>query len=498
VNRPWVSKILEQRFWVAAVTLFIAMLISTVHAQWGGDFWEHAAVVRELAARPFHPHHPLLALDVPHAFFSPYSLALGLVARFTGLGHIATLGAAGLLNLVLVITGIRALSRRLFSDGDRASFWALLFVLFLWGSNVWVWSGFLHFAGLGYVLPYPSTFAAGLTLHSMALYLRSLDDGRPWLHVPLALFAALALISHPITAAVMFAGLGACFLGHTRDRFLLRGTLLAVAAGTACVLAASWPYYSWIDLVLHQSAEFDLSSRNLYEDVLARTWPSLLVAPALIWRLRASRRDVLLLWLLLLFLLYGYGAVSPSAGVGRCIAYIGVVLQLAAAGLVSHLEVAREGRWRRVVPVVALATVGVLSLQDLDAFSRSSPFGPVRVPPVAFLADRVGPIDVVLTDLDTGWAIPAYAGRVVATHHPLYWVSDREQRRDDVRRFFEPVTDSEERRRILRRWDVRFLVLNRGRLSVSDDELASIAALGRTVASRNGLVLVDVQARTSP
>jgi hypothetical protein len=42
----------------------------------GFDFWEHAAVLRELSVHPFYPRHPVLDLGAAHAFF-PYLVALG-------------------------------------------------------------------------------------------------------------------------------------------------------------------------------------------------------------------------------------------------------------------------------------------------------------------------------------------------------------------------------------------------------------------------------------
>src|ERR1700752_846947 len=99
------------------------MLFHTMNAPWVDEFWEHAAVVRELAIRPFHPHHPLLLVDAPHAFFSPYALGLGVVTGATGAQPLTTPAIAGLVNLMIVITGLRALARQIFPDGDRAPFW---------------------------------------------------------------------------------------------------------------------------------------------------------------------------------------------------------------------------------------------------------------------------------------------------------------------------------------------------------------------------------------
>src|SRR5882724_3890508 len=88
-----------------------ALALCGVYA-WRGyfssDFWEHAAVVRELSVRPFSPTHPLLLVDAPHAYFSPYLLAVALAARATGISAISALASAGLVNIVLLILALRS------------------------------------------------------------------------------------------------------------------------------------------------------------------------------------------------------------------------------------------------------------------------------------------------------------------------------------------------------------------------------------------------------
>ncbi len=481
------------RFWIAAGALFIAMLFHTMNAPWVHDFWEHVAVVRELAVRPFHPRHPLLLLDVPHAFFSPYAVALGLATGATGTAPMTTLAVAGLVNLVIVITGLRALAHQLFPDGDRAAFWALLFMLFLWGRGAWVWSGFLHFHALGYVLPYPSTFAAGLTLHAIALYLRMLTEERPLLHVPLALIAAVVLLTHPTTAASLFLGLAAAFLARVRGRVVSQGALLAAVAATTIAVAALWPYFSVFDLWQSQAGAFNAASRKLDRSVPGRIWPALLLAPALVWRLTQSRRDVLVLWFASLAGIVTWAFVSDTPGYWRLLAYVMLVLQLGAAGLLAHLEVALPPGRAVLASTAALAFVAAFATQAGDAFARCSPFRGPNVSPVAFLVEYVRPGDIVLSDLETSWEIPAFTGRIVASRHPIYWVPDHLQRRTDVERFFAPGMDDDVRKEILRRWDARFILVDRARVGLSAEEAAHVIALGRTVATRGALVLVETE-----
>ena len=82
---------------VAGILLLLMTAIILQHP-WFGDFWEHAAVVRELATHPLSPRHPLLSSDAPHAFFSPYALAVAGASRALGSDPVTTLAAAGIGN----------------------------------------------------------------------------------------------------------------------------------------------------------------------------------------------------------------------------------------------------------------------------------------------------------------------------------------------------------------------------------------------------------------
>jgi hypothetical protein len=76
---------LKYWFSILCFILFVLMVLQTINGQWGGDSWEHAAVVRELASHPLHPVHPILLLDAPHSFYSPYALGIALISWTTGL-----------------------------------------------------------------------------------------------------------------------------------------------------------------------------------------------------------------------------------------------------------------------------------------------------------------------------------------------------------------------------------------------------------------------------
>ena len=157
-------------YWLLSLALSAVVLYQLSAGPWLGDFWEHAAVVRELIARPFAPGHPILASDVPHAFYSPYSLVVALAARLAGGRPIGALECAAVVNWLLLLVSLRWLVGALRpGNADRVAFYCLLFVVLLWGRSPWTWSGFLHGATLAFVLPYPSTAAAAGLFAAWAL-----------------------------------------------------------------------------------------------------------------------------------------------------------------------------------------------------------------------------------------------------------------------------------------------------------------------------------------
>jgi hypothetical protein len=83
-------------------------------------------------------------------------------------------------------------------------------------------------------------------------------------------------------------------------------------------------------------------------------------------------------------------------------------------------------------------------------------------------------------------------GRVVAWRHPVYWVPDHAERRQAQERFFAEATDAE-RREVIARYRVRWILLNRGEVHLSPEAEGRLLALGCVVAERGSLVLLDLR-----
>ena len=489
----------RDRFRLAAVSLGALALCAAYvwRGYFSSDFWEHAAVVRELSVRPFAPTHPLLSIAAPHAYFSPYLLVLGLVARATRASPIWVLAAAGLVNVVLLVLAFRRFLVRLLPAGEAAAPYALLFILFLWGRNAWPWSGFLHVGFLGYAASYPATFTAAAMFLAFSLLLDALADRGRLAFVAIGLLVALCLITHPPTALVLLAGLAAIFLGRVQRNPVANGALLAgaVAGGTAASLA--WPYFPVLQLFVGQPPEFHAWSAVFYQGVPAQIWPALVALPLLLWRLHRDRRDPLVLLAVLLSGVYLLGAISAKYGLGRVIAYIVVCIQIALGAAFASWECRLAARRVWLAPAAALLLSLALFAYDRPPLPRILRY---ERPLWRDLQDILGPVrpgDVVLADSYTGYAVPVLTeGRVVAWRHPVYWVPDHAQRREAQDRFFGAATDAE-RRAVIARYHVRWILVNRQAVHLEPGQDERLRALGCVVADRDSLVLVD-PARSCP
>jgi len=476
-----------------------AFALCAVYA-WRGyfssDFWEHAAVVRELSVRPLGPKHPLLAVDAPHAYASPYLLALGLVARALGAPAIAVLAAAGLVNLVLLILALRRFLVRLL--GSEAPIpYAVLFIVFLWGKDPWMWSGFFHIGMLGYTVAYPSTVAAAAMFLCLALVLDSLDQPGALAFLGIALLVGFCVITHPPTALILVAALGALFVARVRDRLGTTGGFLAGAAVSGIAAALAWPYFPVLQLFTAQPPEFHRWSGVFYQGVPAQVWPALIALPVLAWRLRADRRDPLVLLVAILGVVYAVGGITGRDGLGRAIGYMVVFVQIAAAAALADWE-RRLASWRgSLVPAGSVALSLVLFAYNRPPLPRILKHERPVWPEAAKILAPVRPGDVVLADSWTSYLVPALSGgRVVAWRHPVYWVPDHADRRTAQDRFFAPAAD-EYRRAVIARYGVRWLLLNRQQVSLSSAEEARLLDLGCIAAQGESLVLLDLRAECS-
>jgi hypothetical protein len=504
-RRGALTQLDRHRYLALCALVFALMLSHTLNAQWGGDFWEHAAAVRELAQAPFDPSHPLFALDAAHLDFAPYPLALGLFAKITGVSAVSTLEIAGMVNLVLLLIGFR-LFVRVFSERRTAPFYALVFLLLLYGWSPWSASGLLHLNALGGVLSYPSTFAIAVGFFTVALFARWLrSGGSAWWLVAVALMATAAVLTHPVSAVFIYPTLAALVLESRRAGTLevLAPSALTIAASIA--LALVWPYFSLVTLFTDNVGVYDATNQFIYEAALKRALPVLLAVP-LIWiRLRRDWRDPLALLIVFFGLLYIYGDASDNWNWGRTISFEFIVVFTLfgdfASDLESRMRAGGLGRGLRFALTGLAAMLLVLELVNMrTGISEAVPGasyeddpGTSRFPAYAALFRGTDRDAVTLAGLQSGRGIPVYAGKIVAYNNPEAFVDDHPQRQEDVRRFFRSSATQRSRQSIIDRYDVSFVLIDRRGPPGSSLPLAALQRLGSVKRSENGLILIRVR-----
>ena len=470
----------RHRYLILSSILFVLMASQTLNQQWSTDFWEHSAVVRALAADLLHPDHPLLSVDATHPYFSPYTVAVGVLARLLSIGAVGALSIAAVVNLVLFLVAFWLFVGRL-TASRTAPFYALLFALLLWGVRPWRWSGFLNLNSLGFGLPYPSMFATAVMLLSLWALLVQLEGGRRiWLLGP-AVGGAVVLLTHPITAVAAGIGAAALVVGHLHRRSLRMLPWLLATAGATVLLTLAWPYYHVLDL-LSQSSIYTGSHDPMYEQVLPRILPALLGLPVVLQRMRRDWRDPLGLMLIAAAAVYLWGGLTVNLTYGRIISFVVLVLQIALGAWFADVESRlREGSyepWRAAAAYGGLAVLLLVGLVGVaPGLTRTVPYAllpeqlrsDARLAKVSdtyrFLGDCTRRTDVILTDLGfNSLTTPTFGGRVVATGYPLPFVGDVDQRTQDVQRFFAPDATSPERRAIITRYGVGYLLVTRAEL----------------------------------
>ncbi|WP_257233940.1 hypothetical protein [Streptomyces sp. JV178] len=447
------------------------------------DTGQHAAVIERLRWDLWHPAHP--TADLPGAgspYYSPYAVVQGVLARLTGLSGWALVKLAGPLNLLVLLTGVGRFVRVL-TPRPWAPVLALLFMTVLWGTERIVWSGYLGLMSMTTNLGYPSTFAIGLTFWAWAWtgararggglprgvrYVGPSGLGSAWAYAGLGALYGLIVLTHPITAVAAPAGAVAVVAAWQRGWWGPVVGRWALTCAVALAVAVAWPYYSVLSPAGNTGV--DDMHRLLYTDMGGHLWLALLGLPALWARARRSPRDPLVLMFGAQCLVVAYGWVSGHYACGRILGLAAVPAQFA---LAVELAAPRPWRWgRRMLGAVAAAgvCVGFLTVQAGAVVPRSlDPVGfeqPPRWPTYAWAARHVGAGEVLITDgYFAGHTMAGYGVNMAAPTwpDPALDEAERGRRHADVRAYLDPAATRAERRKIARRYGVRWLLLTRWR-----------------------------------
>lgn len=444
-----------------------------------GDFWEHSAVVYELIQNPSRPSHPILAVDAAHVFISPYAYLVSGLASLLGLTSIDALVLFGVLNFCLFIHALKFFISSIIGDNDallanQTAFIALLLILFLWGIAPWGYSGFFYFDNLSVVLPYPSTFTIILSFYALAIGFRLRPSGNFLAFATIFFICLFVLLSHPLT----FISLALCLLAQSfaDGKPLVPLIRISILLGLAICIGLLWPYYSLLALLSGAGDVFHHSNSDMYNHVIARTWPVLVMLPFIAGALGNKKCQAIFLATIALVAIYAFGYISNKYSFGRVVAIILLFLQILISigfARVFHLVLVRWPQTRSVVPLFTAAVLTIIAVTWYHPiFTRSLTVAnnlvsgrPLSMQLIygnlGFITRFLQQNDVVISDIQTSWMIPSFGGKVVAALHPLPFVPDHAIRTEDLIRFFSSESTDTERAHIQQKYQPKFLVLNK-------------------------------------
>ena len=464
----------RQRYLIVVLFLLGRYALYATLGVWSEDFWEHSAVVRELMTHLWHPQHPQITLNVPHAFFSPYSLLVALFGLAFHLSSISALAIFGMFNLALFSYGLLRFCRRYDErKGATIAAYTLILSLFFWGDHPWLFSGFYNLSIFNDVLPYPSTFALGLSLLALSLNKRPLITSSLVNSTLMVSICSLVLIIHSLTAIFLLVGLSCQQICH--QKITLRSlTTLTVMTFGSLALSLLWPYFSMLQLIRVGGDAFHFANEVMYLDVIHRVWPTLMVSPLIVWQaLKAKNRDLALM-LLALIAIYGLGYFSTKYSYGRTIAFALLIANLLLAQVINQFEQivdkSRFSQWFKALWLVGLAAIFTFWLQQstsrlLTVFNSIYLGRPISSAityrDLNFLAKYTDQYDLIFADVESSWIIPSIAGKVVGTDHPLAFVPGWYVRKWDLMQFYTVEQDQAYRQMILERYHPKFLLIKK-------------------------------------
>jgi uncharacterized membrane protein YhaH (DUF805 family) len=463
--------------WVRVLysAIFLVALVYSIAPPWSeqADIWETSAAIQAISDAPLSPRNPLL--DLPgdtSPRFTPYTVVWGIVDKIFGLDLFTTVAIAGLVNLLLFLTGLSRVIKTL-TDDRRAFLWILPVMLIAWGHGYGEANGYqaeLFFSTLAYV----GMFTYGLCFHGIAELNRYLQNSARSGLVAYALLGIIAFLTHPITALLLFVGAFAWAVPRAKFSTVLLLQIVPVIALASCWL---WPYFDYPALLFRGTSESWYQVR-LFDDQLTKVGPALLgilvagyfalrgryLEPAI--ALGCSLTIYLASWALDIqigsrFIFYGaifahicLGLFLWESGLVRRgffqqhIARVGIVLLLAAALFVPGLYYRAYKLNKQWAPAI-------------ESYERTHSL-PEPWDDLEILRDRLDQNSIVMVEDTVGWRLPATTGaRLVAQAKGDPLIQDEvNRRRADATSFFDDDLETADRLLLLSKYNCTHVLVD--------------------------------------
>lgn len=426
--------------------LFLFLSIAILKGSWQGDFWEHAAIIKQFSYSSTDTH-PLFNLKVPHAFYSPYLFALGYVVKFTALSTIGVLAIAGFINMAIFLYILPKFIQS-FNLSRNIAFYTILFYVFYWYFPL-NFSGFYSINNLVNILPYPSTSAFILTLVTLLYYKKSaLTKIYPIFII--SILSATIILTHPITGIFLLAALFSIQLNKDGIKPTKQWVLLSATVVIIAILVLSWPHYSFMELALGGSSVYHDYNKNTYISPLLRTFPAILALPAIIYSLITYKDKTLTYLFILLSSIYIYGYFSEKWSYGRSLSYIVLISDIFLATFLIAMKTKFGLKMNLLLTLIIILTFITFAYRNIN-FNSFLPLNAWNITTQKYknLSAHLSENDIVFSTTEESWPIPSFGPKIVSALHPQAFIQDADIRREETDLFFNTsnLSDTE-------RWDI--------------------------------------------
>lgn len=465
------------------------------------DYAYHTAVINELKHNLLAPKHPFYGSSETSPYFTPYHVLAAIFARVTNLSATETMNLFGLFNVILLFAGVYLFTKQYYGYFTNFS---LLFILLLWRYN-WGFSGEYGFRILPQIAAFHSTFSLGMM--SIAFYLALKPS---WIKILFVSFlSAIAILSQPIISVAVCTGVILFFWKQAGD---IKKIIIPAAAYLILVLLLLWiwPYYPVLQAFMGSATNLSSYAASkarqpvafvMYRPLLVFKvmWPLILFAPIALWG-KVKDNKHLLITAAVILIPYLLLAHRNSELTGRMLIYAAFMMQIACAHA-FYDKVAKDTRWVLAFPFLLIIFSLNLYGGTLSKITRRTDGFREYKEELPLIARHLDHYDVVMTDIGSGYTLVGYSGKIVATSYGQSYVQDDVQRRKDLKVFFNPMTTITTRRRLLGKYNARYVLINKKEITPSMDMptvqtlpslIDSLSAMGKVIIDLDQLKLLKV------
>lgn len=486
---------LMHKYIFVAMSLWLFMFWAAFNHQspimdFGGDFWEHAAVLQTWMGNLLSPPSPHVMSDEGSSRYMPFYFLISLCGQIFELSSLQAMGLASIVSITILMIGIPYFTIPYYKD-KRAPLFTIIILFCGWGVT-WNWSNAYQLKNLTSIAGYPSFFVFSFSFLIFGLIVRFIQNkNKKNVALSLSLISiliAIAFLSHPLTGifTVFFAILLGLFHGEIlfKERLYL---VLSIAVGSFIV--EFWPYFSTWSVILGKTPDQAVSWISANSIELARWkklyWghpfyspiqlfmtflPALVGLALVVFYRHSSKKIELILAFMSMFFVYAVNLLF-AVPLGHRALLLGVFpLHLYLVGSLLQLYQSEQKIFtvssKLVVSyyLVTLVIVNILIttfnlngyniLPSLEVKKQLFSNDSSVISKYAPIVKELNASSVVMVNPLLGWALPSMKGKVVIGMHTNPLIKDRTQRSKDVKAFFNKETSKQQKELLLKKYAV--------------------------------------------